>query len=168
MTGFKESPMESPLAVWVGLLAEWSRTDPDPRVRRRAPCLVVLDASPSQCQAARLVGVDPKTLRRWTQRFLAKGREGLADRPRLGRSRKLDAAAETFIERVLSELPTVHGYATATWTLADLQKRGLITQAEYDSCISTNAICTPITTWERSGNREGLPVPSLRPGSIGG
>jgi transposase len=213
--------MPSPLAAWIGLLAELSRTDPDPRVRRRAQCLVVLDGSASPGQTARLVGVDTKTLRRWRQRFLAQGREGLLDRPRPGRPRKLDGEAETFMERVLSELPTVHGYATATWTLADLQdrlarhgwvvslgtvertlhrlgyqyrrprhdldhrrdadvvataqqtlavlqKKGLITPAESASCISTSVICTPIPTWQKSGNRAGPPPPSQPPGLISG
>jgi transposase len=81
----------------------------------------VLTSRGSQRQAASLLHVDAKTLRRWTQRFLSQGREGLADRPRQGRPRKLDAQAEVFLEGVLRELPTDYGYATATWTLTDLQ-----------------------------------------------
>jgi hypothetical protein len=33
----------------------------------------------------------------------------------------LPTEARTLLTKVLEELPTVHGYATATWTLADLQ-----------------------------------------------
>ncbi len=190
--------------------------DPDPRVRRRAQCLVVLCVSESQRQAARLAHVDAKTLRRWSQRYVAEGRDGLADRPRPGRPRKLNGKAEAFIQRLLDELPTEHGYVTATWTLADLQdllarngwlvalttldralhwmgyryrrprhdldhrqdadavasvkqtlavlqKKGVITQAEYDSCISMSAICTPIPTWQKCVSDAAFPTPSRQP-----
>lgn len=170
---------------------------------------------------SRSLKVDTKTLRRWTRRFLVEGRDGLVDRPRSGRPRTLDADAEALIERVLAELPTEYGYATASWTLSDLrdlladkgwevslgtveralhrlgywyrrprhdldhrqdadavasvqhtlavlQKKGVITQAEYDSCISTSVICTPIPTWQKSGNHAVRHARSLPPESISG
>lgn len=102
-------------------LERLARTDPDGQVRWRAQCLVVVAQSRTQQDAARLVSVDPRTLARWRQRFVAEGRNGLADRPRLGRPTKVPEEARQLITTVLDELPTEHGYATATWTLADLQ-----------------------------------------------
>ena len=213
--------MECPLSSHRPILIDLARSDPDPRVRRRAQCLVVLCASESHAQASRLANVDAKTLRRWVRRYRVEGRDGLADRPRTGRARKLDTEAEDFIERVLGELPTEYGYATATWTLADLrdllarhgwdvcpgtvdrtlhrlgycyrrprhdldhrqdadavatakqtlavlQKKGVLTQEEYDSCISTSVICTPIPTWQKSGNPGVSHAPSPPPASING
>lgn len=42
--------------------------------------------------------------------------------------------------------------ATAHLTLTVLQKRGLITPAEFAFCISMSATCTPIPTWQRCGS----------------
>lgn len=102
-------------------LAHLVRTDPDMRVRWRAQCLLVVAQARTQRAAAGLTGVDTRTLARWRSRFGAEGRDGLADRPRPGRPAKLSGEARTLLSAVLDELPTTHGYATATWTLADLQ-----------------------------------------------
>lgn len=102
-------------------LERLARTDPDEQVRWRAQCLVVVTRSRTQRDAAQLVKVDPSTLARWRRRFIGQGRDGLADRPRSGRPVKLSAEARQLLTTVLDELPTEHGYATATWTLADLQ-----------------------------------------------
>lgn len=97
------------------------RTDADPRVRRRAQSLLAVAHAPTLREASRLTGVSRSTLARWRQRYLSDGRDGLADRARLGRPPKLPPTARTLLTTVLEELPTNYGYATATWTLADLQ-----------------------------------------------
>lgn len=203
--------MESLLVPFHDTLRHLSRTDADRGVRRRAQCLRGYCASESLAQAARLVGVSSRQLQRWSLRFLAEGRDGLADRPRSGRPRKLDADAETFIECALADLPTAYAYPAATWTIADLQdllarhgwlvsqptvdralhrlgyryrrprhdlhhrqdadsvataqqtlavlqKKGIITREEYDSCMSMSVICTPIPTWQKSGDSVGSPT----------
>lgn len=213
--------MESPLVSSQDTLHHLSRTDPNPRVRHRAQGLLILCASPSQAQAAKLLGTGAKPLRAWTTRFLAEGRDGLVDRPRSGRPRKLGPEAEAFLQRVVGELPADHGYPVATWTLADLtdllarngwavalttverhlhalgycdrrprhdlrhrqdakavaaatktlaalQKRGPIAEAECASSISTSAVCTPIPTWRKSGNGADRRSAFPPPGSISG
>lgn len=50
--------------------------------------------------------------------------------------------------------------ASAAHTLAVLHKKGLLTAAECDSCISTNAIFTLIPTWQNAGNAPERPVAS--------
>lgn len=108
-------------AAELSLLQHLVRTDSDPRVRWRAQCLVLGATAPTVRAAAPLAGVAISTLHRWRNRFLNDGRDGLCDRPRRGRPVKLPAAAQRLLTTVLDELPTDHGYATATWTLADLQ-----------------------------------------------
>lgn len=102
-------------------LAHLVRTDPSPQVRRRAQCLVIWTQAPTLAAAARLIQVSAKSLRRWRDRFLAAGRDGLLDRPRVGRPSKLPPAGDALLETALTQMPTVYGYATACWTLADLQ-----------------------------------------------
>ena len=125
----------SPAAVM--LLEQIVRTDVDPRVRWRAQSLLVLGRSPSLREGARMAGVDASTLRRWWKRFTAGGRAGLADRPRLGRPSKLPDEARTLLTTVLDEVPTTHGYATATWTLADLQD--LLARKGWEVAVTTVA-----------------------------
>ena len=58
-----------------------TRTDPDPRVRHRADALLVLAHGRSVDEAAHDMGCCTKRIRVWRRRFLAEGRQGLADRP---------------------------------------------------------------------------------------
>lgn len=116
-------------------LEQLVRIDPDPRVRWRAQSLVVLTHSRTLREGARLTGGDPRTLSRWRDRFVANGRTCLADRPRVGRPAKLPADARTALTTVLEDLPTKHGYATATWILADLQD--LLTRKGWEVAVTT-------------------------------
>lgn len=113
--------MPAALVPHVDTLHHLTRTDPNPQVRRRAQCLLTWTQVPTRSAAASVTQVSPKSLSRWRDRFLAQGREGLVDRDRPGRPRKIPAAGDTLLETALDHLPTVYGYATACWTLADLQ-----------------------------------------------
>lgn len=131
------------------------RTDPDPQVRRRAQCLIVLESSPTWSAASHAVHVSISTLRRWQARFRTDGRDGLADRPRPGRPRKLDAAAERTLTEMLVTMPTDHGYATASWTLADL--RDVLMRRGWEVSMST-----VIRTMQHLGYRYRRPRHDLR------
>jgi len=111
------------------------RTDPSPQVRRRAQCLLTWTQVATLTAAAALTQASPKSLARWRDRFLAEGRDGLVDRPRPGRPRKLPPAGGVLLETALDQLPTVYGYATACWTLADLQD--LLARQGWPVSIST-------------------------------
>lgn len=101
-------------------LRHLSRTDPDPRVRHRVDGLLLVARGMSVTQAAQSFGCARNSLRRWSQRFLAEGRDGLADRGRRGRPPKLDAAAREVLESALTESPLDYDYPVTTWTVADL------------------------------------------------
>ncbi len=101
-------------------LRRLTRTDADPRVRHRADALLVLAHGRSVEEAARDLGCCAKRIRVWRRRFLAEGRQGLADRPRQGRPRKLDAQGRMALEAALTASPPDYGYPVTTWTVADL------------------------------------------------
>jgi transposase len=101
-------------------LRHLTRTDPDPRVRHRADGLLLVAGGLSVSQAARVGGYARNSLRRWGDRFLAEGRDGLVDRTRRGRPPKLDAAARELLESALTASPLDYDYPVTTWTVADL------------------------------------------------
>jgi transposase len=104
----------------VAELHRLTRTDPDPRVRHRADALLVLAHGRTVDEAAHDMGCCAKRIRVWRRRFLAEGRQGLADRPRQGRPSKLDAQARAELETALVASPLDYGYPVTTWTVADL------------------------------------------------
>jgi transposase len=108
------------LTEYVETLRHVTRTDPDPRVRHRADALLLLAHGRRVEEVADDSGCCTKRIRVWRRRFLADGRDGLADRPRSGRPPALDAAARDLLERALAATPLDYGYPVTTWTLADL------------------------------------------------
>jgi transposase len=101
-------------------LSRLTRTDPDPRVRHRADGLGLIARGMSITQAAHVFGCARNSLRTWGQRFLAEGRNGLADRGRRGCPPKLDATARELIETALTASPLGYEYPVTIWTVADL------------------------------------------------
>jgi putative transposase len=102
-------------------LRHLTRTDPDPRVRRRAHALLLLTEGHSVVAVARLFETAPHRVRAWRSRFLASGRQGLADEPRSGRPPKLDATALAFLEEALEAGPQVYGLPVTIWSIRDLR-----------------------------------------------
>jgi transposase len=101
-------------------LRRLTRSDSDPRVRHRADALLLLAHGRSVDEAAHDMGCCTKRIRVWRRRFLAEGRQGLADRPRRGRPPKLDAPARAELACALAASPLDYGYPVTTWTVADL------------------------------------------------
>lgn len=102
-------------------LRHLTRTDPDPRVRRRAHALLLLTQDHSVVAVARLFATAPHRVRAWRSRFLAGGRQGLVDEPRTGRPPKLDAAALTFLSEALETGPHAYGLPVTIWSIRDLR-----------------------------------------------
>jgi transposase len=136
-------------------LRHLTRTDPDPHVRHRADALLLVASGLSVTQAATQLGACPKSVRRWGERFLADGRVGLTDRPRLGRPPKLDAAACDLLECALAASPLAYDYPVTMWTVADL--RDLLARRGYDV-----SGATVYRTLERLGYRYRRPRHDLR------
>jgi transposase len=104
------------------VLHHLTRTDPDPRVRRRAHALLLLTQDHSVVAVARLLATAPHRVRVWRSRFLLGGRQGLADEPRTGRPPKLDAAALAFLEEALEASPQTYGLPVTIWSIRDLRE----------------------------------------------
>ncbi len=101
-------------------LIQLTRIDPDPRVRHRADALVLVADGHPLTAAAALLHTSAGRVRAWRDRFLAEGRDGLADRPRRPRRAKLDAAADQTLAELLTRSPLDEGYPVTTWIVADL------------------------------------------------
>jgi transposase len=109
------------LAAQAVLLRRLIRTDRDPHVRQRAQALLLVADGESIAATARLLHRSPNCLRAWRTRFLAEGRDGLADRPRRGRPPKLDAAAYAALHEAVARGPEAYGLPVTVWSLRDLQ-----------------------------------------------
>jgi transposase len=109
------------LRAQLEVLCQLTRTDPDPRVRRRAHALLLLTQDHSVVAVARLFATAPHRVRAWRARFLAGGRQALADEPRPGRPPKLDAAAMAFLSEALEAGPHTYGLPVTIWSIRDLR-----------------------------------------------
>ena len=103
-------------------LRQLTRTDPDPRVRRRAHALLLVGEGHSIAAVARLFGTAPHRVRAWRTRFLAGGHPSLADEPRAGRPPKLDATARAFLEEALEAGLQAYGLPVTIWSIRDLRE----------------------------------------------
>jgi transposase len=102
-------------------LRRLTKTDPDPRVRRRAQALLLVEHGQSTASVARLFHTSAYRVHVWEERFSSAGREGLADRSRGGRPPKLTADDRAFVEEALDRGPQAYGLPITVWTLRDLQ-----------------------------------------------
>ena len=88
-------------------LEQWMR---DHRRRRslavRARIVLSCHAGCSNRECAKRLKVTVQTVGKWRARFLARGLDGLADRPRSGAPRSIsDALVETLVAKTLHERP---------------------------------------------------------------
>jgi transposase len=83
--------------------------------------LLALDQDPSPSTAARAVGLDVKTVRKWRDRFLAEGFPGLSDRPRPGPPATFSSPQRCAVIGLACGKPADAGVkCRTTWTLSSL------------------------------------------------
>jgi len=102
-------------------LHQLTKTDPDPRVRRRAQALLLVEAGHSQASVARLLQTSAYRVHVWQERFAAQGRTGLVDRPRGGRPHALSDADRALLEEALERGPQAYNLPMTVWSIRDLQ-----------------------------------------------
>jgi len=90
------------------------------RVSERMRLVLVSDRHYSVPQIAAIFECTEVTVRGWLTRFDAEGMAGLYDRPRAGRPRKVDAAAQDIIRREVDAAPAAAGYTFGFWTVVTL------------------------------------------------
>jgi putative transposase len=59
-------------------------------------------------------------LRKWVYRFASHGAQGLVDRPRSGRPRKVTCALEQHLNRLVDQDPLEHGSLSSQWSCREL------------------------------------------------
>jgi transposase len=97
------------------------KTDPDPRVRRRAHAVLLVDEGQTLAGVARLFHTSAYRVHVWHERFAREGRAGLLDRPRGGRPPKLSASDRAFLEEALERGPQAYDLPMTIWSIRDLQ-----------------------------------------------
>lgn len=103
-----------------GELRRCARRERDGRVSARLLGVAnALDGLP-RGQAARLAGLDVKTLQRWIARFNAEGIPGLRDRPRPGRPCALDEGQQAALKALILRGPDLARDGCVAWRLRDL------------------------------------------------
>lgn len=112
--------MAGSLGPHVSTLRSLTRHDPSPQVRHRAHLLLMLIAAATWKAAAEHAGTGERSLRRWQQRYLDEGRDGLCDRPRTGRPRKVTPEVDTIIVEALEHSPLDMDIPLAVWTIPAL------------------------------------------------
>jgi transposase len=89
---------------------------------RRLLAIAAVYEGMSREDAARLGGMDRQTLRDWVHRFNQEGAAGLVNRAAPGNPRRLTAAQETELARIVEDGPASAGQPhLARWRCVDLQ-----------------------------------------------
>ena len=65
---------------------------------------------------AKLYCISHKSICNWVHRYNSEGVEGLRERPRQGRPKRLNDDQIKLLESVLQSSPQEHGYSTGNWT----------------------------------------------------
>lgn len=91
------------------------------RLRLRATIVwqVVVDGQRVRT-AARCIGVSTKTVRKWRDRYLAQGTEGLHDRRRIGAPPRFSVSQRCELIAIACDEPAAYGAPGGSWTLDSL------------------------------------------------
>jgi transposase len=116
-------------------LRHLTKTDPDPRVRRRAQAVLWVAEGHSQASAARLLQTSAYRVHVWQERFATDGRAGLVDRPRGGRPHALSEADRAWLETALERGPQAYDLPMTVWSIRDLhalleRERGVVVSVD--------------------------------------
>ena len=98
-----------------------TKTDPDPRVRRRAQAVLLAAEGQTLASVARLFHTSAYRVHVWQERFAAEGRAGLVDRRRGGRPHALSDADRAFLAEALERGPQAYDLPMTIWSIRDLQ-----------------------------------------------
>ena len=74
----------------------------------------------SRAEAARLAGMERQALRDAVLRYNLEGLDGLHDRPRPGRTPRLNETEQAALSKLILEGPDVEASGSSAWTLAEL------------------------------------------------
>jgi transposase len=87
------------------------------RTWKRYRALLLLGDGLTVGQVSQTLGCGQSTIYRWVAIWHAHGVERLAEGAHLGRTRRLDAAADARLQTLLGSDPQTHGHHTTGWTV---------------------------------------------------
>jgi transposase len=114
---------------------------------------VVLLAARGWCSAriAAELRCGEDTVRKWRGRFAAEGLDGLEDRPRSGRPRRISEADRAAVVALACQLPAETGVPLSRWTGPELRReaeeRGLVSTAVSESSLLRILAENPVKPW---------------------
>jgi transposase len=101
-------------------LATMLKQTKEARVFRRAQAVREVVAGHHVNTVSETFHLTNSALRKWVQRFAQEGPQGLLDRPRPGRPRKVTCALEQHLNRLVDQDPLQHGSLTSQWSCREL------------------------------------------------
>lgn len=106
------------------------------QARRMLAIALVLEGS-SRDAAARAVGAERQALRDWVMRYNQDGLDGLRDRPKPGRRRRLNDEQLKELDRLVEQGPDLTVDKVVRWRCADLKE---IAKARFGVVVSERSI----------------------------
>ena len=101
-------------------LATMLQQTKEARVFRRAQAVHAVVAGHHISAVSATFHLANSALRKWVQRFAQQGPQGVLDRPRPGRPRKVTCALEKHLNRLVDQDPLEHGSLHAQWSCREL------------------------------------------------
>ena len=148
--------MSGALAEHVGDLRRLVKTDPDPRVRRRAQAVLRVAQGDAVVRVAKAFGTAAHRVRAWRDRYLERGRDGLMDARRAGRPPKLGPAELALLDEALERGPQAYGWPVTVWSIRDL------CEFVWQQCQLRVSVCTVYRAVQRLGYRYRRPRHDLQ------
>jgi transposase len=122
------------------------------RDRLRAQIVLAAARGHPNARIAAGLGITVDTVRKWRGRFAARGLDGLQDRPRAGRPRRISAADQAAVVALACQLPTATGVPLAHWTgpelAAELTARELASSPVSASSVLRILAEHPVKPWQ--------------------
>jgi transposase len=117
----------------------------------RAKIVLAAACGRASARIAADLGVSVDTVRKWRNRFAARGLDGLNDLPRSGRPRRISALERAAVVALACQLPASTGVPLARWSgpelAAEITKAGLARQISPSSVLRILAE-HPIKPWQ--------------------
>jgi transposase len=122
------------------------------RDRLRAQIVLAAARGHPNARIAAGLGISVDTVRKWRGRFGARGLDGLQDRPRAGRPRRISAADRAAVVALACQLPAATGVPLAHWTgpelAAELTARELASSPVSASSVLRILAEHPVKPWQ--------------------
>lgn len=144
-------------------LRRLARRERDGRVSARLLGIANALAGLPRGDAARLAGLDIKTLQRWIGRFNAEGVEGLADRLRSGRRCSLGDGPQASLRALVLRGPDPERDGVAAWRIVDLCR---LVEERYGVVYSVSGMLRLVKSlelsWQKARPRAPVPDPQAQ------